>query len=70
MESDRELVLAIVMGLRKGLKLCHGMRRQLTEAEQFKIGRQIAEQLQLSNYRVEPGPPAQPHGTGWPGAAG
>jgi len=69
MDSERELVLAIVMGLRKGLSLCHGMRRQLTEDEQFKIGRQIAAQLKLSNYRVEPGPPAQPHGTGWPGAA-
>jgi len=69
MDSDRELVLAIVL-LRKGLSLCQGLRRQLTEDDQFKVGRQIAEQLKLSNCRVEPGPPAQPHGTGWPGAAG
>jgi len=66
MESDRELVLAIVLGLRKGLSLCHGMRRQLTEEEQFKVGQQTAAQLKLSNYEIEPGPAALPHGTGWP----
>ena len=69
MDSERELVLAILTGLRKGLSLCHGMRRQLTEEEQFKIGRQIAAQLKLSNYRFEQGPPAPAHGSGWPGAA-
>jgi len=66
MDSERELVPAIVMGLRKGMQLCHGMRRQLTEDEQFKVGRQIAAQLKLSNYEIEHGPPALPHGTGWP----
>jgi len=65
MDSEGELVLAIVMGLRKGLALCYGMRRQLTEEEQFKIGRQIAAQLRLSNYRIEPGPLAPAHGRGW-----
>jgi len=60
---DGELVLAIVMGLREGLSLCHCMRRRLSQDDQFKIGRQIAEQLKLSNYRVEPGAPALPRGT-------
>jgi hypothetical protein len=39
------------------------MRRRLSQDDQFKIGRQIAEQLKLSNYRVEPGAPALPRGT-------
>jgi len=41
------------------------MRRQLTEEEQFKVGRHIAEQLKLSNYRIESGPPPQGYGSGW-----
>ncbi|CAN5139451.1 hypothetical protein BH10PSE9_BH10PSE9_02510 [soil metagenome] len=64
-ERNSNLVLAIVMGLRKALKLCHGMRRQLTEEEQFKVGREIADQLALSNYKIEQGPPGLPHGAGW-----
>ncbi len=40
------------------------MRRQLTEPEEFKIGRKIAAQLRLSNYKVEQGPPLQGHGGG------
>jgi hypothetical protein len=63
-ETD-SLVLSIVMGLRNGLRLCHGMRRQLTEEEQFKVGRQILEQLKLSNYRIENGPPVAAHGGGF-----
>ena len=70
MGSEGELVLAIVVGLRKGLGLCHGMRRQLTEEEQFKVGREIAAQLKLSNYRIEPGPPVSGHGGGWSRAVG
>ena len=36
-ERDELVQLSIVMGLRKGLRLCHGMRRQLTEDEQRKV---------------------------------
>jgi hypothetical protein len=54
----RELVLSIVMGLRRGLRLCR-MRRSLTEDEQFRIAEEIAAQLKLSNYKIEQGPPAQ-----------
>jgi len=61
-ERDPNLVLAIVMGLRKGLRLCHGMRRQLTEPEQFKVGAAIAEQLEKSNYEIRQGPVAAGHG--------
>jgi len=57
-------------GLRKDLTLCHGMRRQLTQEEQFKVGRQIAEQISLSNYAIEPRPPVQGRGSGWNRAAG
>lgn len=60
-----ELDLAIVMGLRDGLRLCHGMRRQLTEAEQFKIAAKIIEHLAGADYIVTRGPPMEAHGTGW-----
>jgi hypothetical protein len=56
------LPLAIVMGLRKGLHLCCGMGRQLTEEEQFKVANAIVEQLKPSNYRIEHGPPLRGHG--------
>jgi hypothetical protein len=64
--QDDSLVLTVVMGLRDGLRLCHGMRRQLTEAEQFEIGRNIVERLRISNYKIEQGPPLTGHGTGRP----
>jgi hypothetical protein len=41
------------------------MRRQLTEDEQHKVARAILEQMQLSNYRIEHGPPLTGHGAGW-----
>ena len=63
--EDDSFRLAIVMGLRNGLRLCHGMRRQLTEDEQHKVARAIAEQIRTSNYRIERGPPAPGHGGGW-----
>jgi hypothetical protein len=56
--SERDsLVPTIVMRLWRGLKLCHGMRRRLTEPEQFKIGTAIADELKLSNCKIEHGPP-------------
>ena len=63
--EDDSFRLAIVMGLRNGLRLCHGMRRQLTEEEQHKVARAIAEQIRVSNYRIDKGPPAPPHGGGY-----
>lgn len=63
--EDDSLRLAIVMGLRDGLRLCHGMRRQLTEDEQNKVAGAIAAHLKLSNYRIEQGPPLEGHGGGW-----
>jgi hypothetical protein len=58
----RELVLSIVIGLRKGLGLCRGMRRSLTEEQQFRVAEEIAAQLKLSNYQVEKGPRLEGHG--------
>jgi hypothetical protein len=52
-----ELRLIVVMGLRRGLKLCHGMRRALTEDEQNKIARVIVEDLEHNNWKIEQGPP-------------
>ena len=57
-EQD-SLRLSIVMGLRKGLSLCRGMRRSLTEEEQNKIALQIIDHLELSNYRIIQGPPLE-----------
>ena len=51
------LLLSIVMGLRKGLSLCRGMRRSLTEEEQKKIAREIIKHLEQSNWKITPGPP-------------
>jgi hypothetical protein len=60
--ADDSLVLSIVMGLRNGLRLCHGMRRQLSEDEQFRIGRAILNHMRGSNYKIELGPPLSGHG--------
>jgi hypothetical protein len=63
--DDTELHLSIVMGLRRGMKSVRGLRKQVTEEEQFRIARCIAEQVFLANYRIEKGPPLTGHGTGW-----
>src|SRR6516164_11674277 len=52
-EQD-SLRLSVVMGLRKGLCLCRGMRRALTEDEQNKIAREIIKHLgACPDYRSE-----------------
>ena len=56
------LRLSVVLGLRKGLSLCRGMRRQLSEEEQQWVAEAIITHLKLSNYRIEQGPPLQAHG--------
>jgi hypothetical protein len=38
-----QLRFSVVMGLRKGLRLVRGMRRALTEDEQYKIGEAIVD---------------------------
>ena len=50
---QRALRFELVLGLRKGLKTCHGLRRQLTEVDEKIIAEKIVEQLQLSGYRIE-----------------
>ncbi len=57
-----DLRLTIKIGLRKGLKLVHGMRRALSDPEQDRVATAIAEHLKLANYKVEPGPPLTGHG--------
>jgi hypothetical protein len=56
------LSLSVVMGLRQGLRLIRGMRRELTEEEQHKIAEKIVEHLERSNWKIEQGPPAEGHG--------
>jgi len=53
------LRLSVVMGLRKGLSLCRGMRRSLTEDQQNTVVIEIIKQLELSNYKIVQGPPLQ-----------
>jgi hypothetical protein len=56
-----DLRLTLVMGLRRGLKLCRGMRRSLTEDEQHKIAGAIVENLERSNWKFEQGPMPEGH---------
>jgi hypothetical protein len=55
------LRLTVVMGLRKGLKLCRGMRRSLTEDEQHKVAGVIVEHLESTDWRIEQGPESEGH---------
>ena len=50
------------MGLTKGLRLVHGMRRQLTEEERNRVADAIIDHLDFANYKVTQGPPSPPHG--------
>jgi hypothetical protein len=59
-----ELRLSVLMGLRKGLKLCRGMRRALTEDEQHKVAGAIVEHLESTNWKIEQGPVRDGHGPG------
>jgi hypothetical protein len=64
MWSKRETVQFIVkLGLHKGLVLIRGMRRSLTDAEQDRVADAIVEHLELSNWKIEEGPPLPGHGT-------
>ena len=56
-----DLRLSVVMGLRRGLKLCRGMRRALTEDEQNKVAAVIVEDLERSNWKIERGPMPEGH---------
>ena len=51
-----DLRLTVLMGLRRGLKLCRGMRRALTEDEQHKVAAVIVEDVERSNWKIEQGP--------------
>jgi len=54
---EDDLRLSIRMGLTKGLRLIRGMRRQLSEDERTRVAETIREQLMLSNWKIEKGPP-------------
>jgi hypothetical protein len=45
-----------MMGLRRELSLCRGMRQALTEDEQRKVAGAIVEQLESTNRKIEQGP--------------
>jgi hypothetical protein len=64
MWSKREtLQFTIKLGLRKGLGLIRGMRRSLTDDEQDRVAEAIVKHLELSNLKIEEGPPQPGHGT-------
>jgi hypothetical protein len=47
-----DLRLTIRLGLTRGLRLVHGMRRKLTEEERSRVADAIIDQLHLSNYEI------------------
>ena len=57
-----ELRLSIRIGLTKGLRLIHCMRRKLSETERDRIAEAIADHLALANWKIEAGEPIEPHG--------
>jgi len=56
-----DLRVCLVMGLRKGLRLVKGMRRELSEEDEFRIADEIAAHLKLSNWEVRQGEPTPGH---------
>lgn len=60
------LRLSVLMGLRRGFKLCRGMRRALTEDEQHKVAAAIVEHLESHNWKIEQGPMREGHGPNMP----
>ena len=57
-----DLRLTIRMGLTRGLRLVHGMRRKLTEEERNRVAEAIVDQVLRSNYKIEAGDPIEGHG--------
>ena len=57
-----DLRLTIRMGLTRGLRLVHGMRRKLTEEERNRVADAIVDQVLRSNYKIEVGDPMEGHG--------
>ena len=58
------LRLSVVMGLRRGLSLIHGMRHSLTEDEQHKVATAVVEHLAIGRDRTKSnarGTWAKPH---------
>jgi hypothetical protein len=60
--TARDLHFSVKMGLRKGLARIRGLRRSLTDDEQDTIAKEIVEHLELSNWKIEAGPPLGGHG--------
>lgn len=60
--SRDELRLTIRLGLTRGFRLVHGMRRTLSEVERNRVADAVIDQLERSNYRIETGPPVEGHG--------
>jgi hypothetical protein len=58
-DQTQELAFDIMMGLRKGLKLVRVMRRSMTEEEQQRVSSAIADHLELSNWKIQRGPPSR-----------
>jgi hypothetical protein len=50
------------MGLRNGLSLIHGVRRSLTEDDQYKVADAIADHFERRNWKIEKGEPLEGHG--------
>jgi hypothetical protein len=62
--AAEDLCFCVKMGLRKGLARVRGIRRALSDDEQNTVAREIIEHLELSNWKIEAGPPLRGHGPG------
>jgi hypothetical protein len=56
-----DLRLSVLMGLRRGPKLCRGMRRALSDDDQRKVAAAIVEHLETHNWKIEQGPVREGH---------
>jgi len=56
------LLLQIRIGLGKGFRRVHGMRRKLSLQEEKSIAQAICEHLEMANWKIELGPPLEAHG--------
>jgi hypothetical protein len=62
LRERKDFVFMVRMGLRKGLSLIRGMRKELTQEQQERIAETIAHELETTNWKIEQGGPGRPPG--------
>jgi hypothetical protein len=61
--NRRRSALSRQNGAAEGACTLRGMRRSLTEDQQDSVAKAIVEHLELSNWKIEQGPPLGGHGS-------